>query len=88
MNASDIVLNTFTLDSLGSPVSARVLAQSGVLSSGATLTTDANISRPGILVLLPTAPLSANTLYTVTFSASVKGVAVTKTWSFTTGNMN
>jgi hypothetical protein len=88
LSATDIVLHTFTLAAAGSSVGTRVLAQSGVTTNGTALTTDANISGPGILVLLPTSPLSANTVYTVTFSAAVKGTAVSKSWSFTTGSAN
>lgn len=88
LNVTDIILDTFTLTSGGTPVSTRVLAQSGVTTIGTALTADANISGPGILVLLPTSPLNANTVYTVTFSATVKGVAVRKSWSFKTGSMN
>lgn len=84
----NIVLHTFTLTALSSPVSARVLAQPGVGSDGTALTPDANIPAPGILVLLPTTPLSPNTVYSVAFSATANGAAVSKNWSFTTGNMN
>ncbi|MGA8148533.1 MAG: hypothetical protein WB870_13330 [Gallionellaceae bacterium] len=88
LNVTDIILDTFTLTSGGTPVNTRVLAQSGVTSTGTAPTADANISGPGILVLLPTSPLNADTSYTVTFSATVKGVGVDKSWSFKTGSMN
>jgi uncharacterized protein YkwD len=92
---SDIVVSAFTLTG-SSAVASRVLAQSGVGASGITLTVDENISAPGILVLLPTSPLAANTTYTVNFSATVKHITTTgiqdtpvsKTWSFSTGSQN
>jgi uncharacterized protein YkwD len=83
---TDVVLNTFTLnDSSNTPVATEVFAQAGVTG---TFTADSNIPAPGVLVLLPTARLSANATYTVTFAATVKGAAVNKRWSFTTGNLN
>jgi uncharacterized protein YkwD len=84
---SDIVVNSFSLTG-ASAVASRVLAQSGVGASDITLTVDTNISAPGILVLLPTSPLTPNTSYTVNFSATVKGISVAKTWLFTTGSAN
>ena len=82
--ATNITLTTFTLTAGSTLVTTRVLAQTGVGGSG--ITTDSNIPAPGVLVLLPTSPLSANTSYTVIFAATVKGVFVSKSWSFTTGN--
>lgn len=91
LSGSDIVIHTYSMTTginPVSPVSARVLANSGVTSTGPTLTTDNAINGAGFVVLLPVAPLTPNTVYTVTFSATVKGTAVSKSWSFTTGNAN
>jgi hypothetical protein len=79
---SDIVLQQFAMTQNGTAIPARILAASGV--TGAAVTTDTNLSAAGIVVLLPLAPLSYNTVYTVTFAGTVKGVAVTYSWSFTT----
>lgn len=83
---SDIVVKAFSMTSNGgTPVTVRVLAKSGVASSGPALTFDDAIADAGVVFLLPTAPLAANTVYTVTFAATLKGASVSKAWSFTTG---
>jgi hypothetical protein len=79
-----VISYTMTRVSDGAAVDARILAAPGVLSMGATLTSDANISAPGNVVLLPTSPLDAGTAYKVTFVGSVKQGPVGKTWTFTT----
>jgi uncharacterized protein YkwD len=87
--ASSITLHAFSLqDASGNPVAARVLAQAGVASDGTAVTYDNNLPMPGILVLLPTSPLTPNTIYTATFSATVNGVAISQAWSFATGSAN
>ena len=86
---SDIVVRTFTLTSAnGAAVDVRVLAKSGVSSTGPALTIDDAIADAGVLFLLPVAPLAPNSVYRVTFAATVKGRALSKDWSFTTGNTN
>ena len=40
---------------------------------------------PGWSILLPTVVLDQNTIYTVTYAATINGTPVSKTWSFTTG---
>jgi uncharacterized protein YkwD len=87
--AASIVISSFTLNegsAGGTPVPATVLSAAGVTASGAAvvLTTDANLTLPGVLVLLPNAPLSSGTTYYVTFTATINGQAVTSSWSFTT----
>ena len=87
---SDIVINEFSMKTVngGTPVAVRVLAKSGVTSNmpgGPALSTDDAIADAGVVFLLPTAPLAVNTTYKVTFAATLKGTAVTKDWSFTTG---
>jgi hypothetical protein len=86
--ASDIMVQTFSITphSGGTPLSVRVLAKTGVVTP--TSTPDDVIPGAGFVVLLPTTPLTANTTYDLSFSATVKGVSVTKTWAFTTGNAN
>lgn len=85
---SDIVIGTFNLTQAGTVIDARVLAISGVTSTGPTVTIDSNLTIAGNIFLLPTAPLTANTKYDVTFAATVKGATLNKTWSFTTGVSN
>ncbi|NMM28254.1 MAG: hypothetical protein HHJ12_13445 [Glaciimonas sp.] len=89
LQGSDIVIQRFALSRAdGQPVSARLLAQAGVTSSGPTLGIDANLAGAGTLFLVPGAPLAANTTYRVTFAATLKGQAVARDWSFTTGAAN
>jgi len=90
LSGSDIVINAFSITpSGGGPaLPVRVLAKIGVTSTGPTLTVDDVIPRAGFVVLLPIAPLAANTVYDVSFNATVKGQLVSKDWSFTTGAAN
>jgi hypothetical protein len=89
LTGSDIVVKAFSMTSNGGvPVAVRVLARPGVISTmpnGLAVTTDDAIADAGVVFLLPTAPLAANTVYTVTFAATLKGASVNKDWSFTTG---
>lgn len=92
LSASDIQIEKFDISASqgGTPLSAIVLANTGVQSAtgGPTLTADDVIPSAGFVVLVPTTPLSAGTLYYLSFSAKVKGQSVTKDWSFTTGSAN
>jgi len=93
LSGSDIVINTFSITpNPGTALAVRVLAKTGVTSmpiTGPALTVDNVIPGAGFVVLLPTTgPLDPNQLYDVSFSATVKGQAVSKTWSFTTGPAN
>jgi hypothetical protein len=90
LTGSDIVVTDFSMtDANGAAVSARILAATGVKAGGTlSLTSDVNLARAGTIVLLPVAPLTASTDYTVSFAATVKGGAVSKTWTFTTGAAN
>jgi uncharacterized protein YkwD len=45
---------------------------------------DANTTMSSVAAIVPIAPLAANTTYDVSFSGTVGGAAVSKTWSFTT----
>ena len=86
---SDIVIQSFALSHAdGQPVSARLLAQAGVTSIGPALVVDRNLGGAGTLFLVPGAPLAANTTYRVTLAATLKGQALTRDWSFTTGDAN
>jgi len=84
--ASDVAISQFSVTAQGSTtaVTTRVLAQTGVTSTGPTLTVDGRL-RDGQIFLLPTAKLLTNTVYNVLFSGAVRGIPVTKSWSFTTG---
>ena len=94
LTASDIVIHAFSITKHGAAATlatVRVLAKTGVTSSGANspvLVVDDVIPAVGFVVLLPTVPLEANTTYDLSFSATVKGVSVSKNWLFTTGNAN
>jgi uncharacterized protein YkwD len=93
---SDIVIHNFSITKRVGPVvlPVRVLAKTGVTSDvpalALTLKVDDVIPAAGFVVLLPTTPLEASTIYDLSFSATVKGSStpVTKTWSFTTGIAN
>jgi len=87
--ASDIVVQTFSITPAnGTAVTARLLANSGVKLMGGAITVDNTIAVPGELVLLPIVALTPNTVYNVSFAATVKGAAVSQKWSFTTGAAN
>lgn len=89
LSASDIVIHTFSITpNGGAALGVRVLVNTGVTSDGPALTVNSVIPGVGFVVLLPTAPLAANTTYNVAFSATVKGQAVSNTWSFITGAAN
>jgi uncharacterized protein YkwD len=45
---------------------------------------DPSTSMESVAAIVPLAPLAANTIYDVSFSGTVGGTAVSKTWSFTT----
>jgi hypothetical protein len=89
LNGGDIVINAFSITpSGGAALPVRVLANTGVTTTGPALTVDNLIPRAGFVVLLPLAPLAASTLHNVSFSATVKGQLVSNNWSFTTGAAN
>ncbi|TCK33433.1 cysteine-rich secretory family protein [Paraburkholderia sp. BL8N3] len=87
-NADNLTVTQFTLsDNSGVAVAARILVPaSAKAGSTATTVADPNSLLPnGTAVLLPEAPLKANTTYTVTFSGARDGSALSSTWSFSTG---
>jgi hypothetical protein len=89
LSGNDILIHTFSITpNVGVAPGVRLLANTGVTSDGPILTVDDLIPGAGFVVLVPTAPLAANMAYNVSFSATVKGHAVSKTWSFITGNAN
>ena len=85
---SDVAVHAFTLKQGTTTLPVTVLAATGATSDGPMLTADANLPGNGFVVAVPNATLMPNTVYTATFSATVKGVNVSKTWSFTTGAQN
>lgn len=87
--AGDILtVSNFTLTAAnGAVVSARIIVPSAALTgSSSGVTADVNNALfPGVAFLLPLAPLSANMVYTVSFSGARDGSPVSATWNFTTG---
>ncbi|BDC45312.1 CAP domain-containing protein [Paraburkholderia terrae] len=83
-----LTVTSFTLTAAnGTQVAARIIVPSAALT-GSTATATADVNNkfyPGVAILLPLAPLSANTTYTVSFSGARDGKALSKTWNFTTG---
>jgi hypothetical protein len=69
---------TFTITQAGSstPLDARLLT---------TATDSLHALQSNIAFIVAKAPLNPNTTYQVAFSGRVNAVAITKTWSFTTG---
>ena len=89
--ASAIVLARFTLTDAadGTPVAARILAGGNVaLAEPAGALSDVRVDRKlvsaGHVFLLPLRTLKRLTAYTVEFSGSINGVAVSRRWDFTT----
>jgi hypothetical protein len=87
-NAGDILtVNTFTLTAAnGTVVAARIIVPSAALTgSSSGVTADVNNELfPGVAFLLPLAPLTANTTYTVSFNGARNGTPVSLTWNFIT----
>lgn len=90
---NDYWTTTYTVDKFvlkdaqGVEVPARLMANSATLAgAGVTLTADAHQGylAPGETYLVPLAPLTANTTYTVEFSGKANSVVYAKTWSFST----
>ncbi|MBN3754303.1 CAP domain-containing protein [Paraburkholderia sp. Tr-20389] len=82
-----LTVSSFTLTAAnGTQVPARIIVPSAALAGSTGATADVNNKfYPGVAILLPLAPLTANTTYTVSFSGARDGKAVSKTWNFTTG---
>lgn len=87
-NAGDVLtVGSFTLTAAnGSVVAARIIVPSAALTgSTASATADVNgLLAQGVAFLLPLAPLTANTTYTVAFSGARDGTPISVTWNFTT----
>jgi hypothetical protein len=84
---SAITVNEFSLrvKSSGAAVAGRIFTRSGVVAgSGVTLVSTDQLLFPTSIVLIPTAPLAGETVYTATIRAVVNGRTVTRTWDFTT----
>ncbi|APA90431.2 CAP domain-containing protein (plasmid) [Paraburkholderia sprentiae WSM5005] len=87
-NAGDVLtVTSFTLTANGSAVPARIIVPSAAMTGSTGATADVNNALfVGVVVLLPLAPLAANTTYTATFSGQRDGKPVSRTWNFTTGS--
>jgi hypothetical protein len=89
-NAGDVLtVSSFTLTAAnGTVVAARIIVPSAALTgSTTTATADMNgLLAPGVAFLLPLAPLTANTTYTVAFNGARDGTPISTTWMFTTGS--
>lgn len=86
-NANVLTVDSFQLkDASGNVVATRIIVdKAAVAGSKATVTADVNNHvSTGVAFLLPLAPLTANTVYTVTFSGARDGVAANTSWQFTT----
>jgi hypothetical protein len=87
-NGTDtLTVSQFLLtDSTGATVAARILVPAASQAgSTATVVADPNnLLANGTAVLLPLAPLKANTTYTVSFNGARDGSAVSSTWNFST----
>ncbi|OLL27755.1 hypothetical protein BTH42_31620 [Burkholderia sp. SRS-W-2-2016] len=82
-----LTVTTFSMTANGSAVPARIIVPSAAMQGSTGATADANNAlAAGVAALLPLAPLSANTTYTVTFSGQRNGQPVSKTWVFTTSS--
>lgn len=86
--AGDVLtVTSFTLTANGSTVPARIIVPSAAMTGSTGATADVNNAlAAGVAVLLPLAPLTANTTYTATFSGQRDGKPETATWVFTTGS--
>jgi uncharacterized protein YkwD len=83
-----LTVSSFTLMAAnGTQVAARIIVPSAALT-GSTSTATADVNNkfyPGVAILLPLAPLAANTTYTVSFSGARDGKPISLSWNFTTG---
>jgi hypothetical protein len=88
-NAGDVLtVSAFTLtDASGNVVSGEIMIPSGAASvSVSTAVVDPNsLLGQGVAFFIPSQPLTANTLYTATFSGARDGTPIGVSWSFTTG---
>jgi hypothetical protein len=88
-NPGDILtVSNFTLTANGTAIPSRIIVPAAALTgSSSGVTADPNgLLPPGIAFLLPLAPLTSNTTYTVTFSGARDGAPINTTWNFNTGN--
>ncbi|CAE6938532.1 hypothetical protein R69608_05097 [Paraburkholderia nemoris] len=87
-NAGDVLtVSRFTLTAAnGTVVAARIIVPSAAIA-GSTSSATADVNNalfPGVAFLLPLAPLTANTTYTVQFSGARDGTPISTGWTFTT----
>ncbi|SIO72875.1 Cysteine-rich secretory protein family protein [Burkholderia sp. GAS332] len=91
-SAGDVLtVSSFTLTAAdGTVVPARIIVPSAAMTGSTGATADVNNGLyPGVVFLLPQAPLAANTTYTAAFSGQRNGKPVSATpitWTFTTGS--
>jgi hypothetical protein len=87
--ASAITLQTFSLTAVATGVAApaRILVPTG-MARAATVTAEESTALrfPTSIALIPTAPLASNALYRASFTATVNGRPVQRTWEFTTAD--
>ena len=70
----------------GQPMTAQILAATAggaITTTGPELTTDSRMTAY-TLTIIPVARMAPNTVYTVSFSGTVNGTALSKSWKFTT----
>lgn len=87
-SAGDVLtVSSFTLTANGAAVPVRIIVPSAAMTGSTGATADVNNELyPGVVILLPLAPLAANTTYTASFSGQRDGTPVSTTWTFTTGS--
>jgi hypothetical protein len=87
---SSITLQRFTLTAVATGVAApaRILVPSGMqIAAAVTGAENSSALRfPTSIALIPSQPLTAGVLYRASFSATVNGRPVQRTWDFTTAN--
>jgi uncharacterized protein YkwD len=82
-----LTVSSFTLTVNGAQVPARIIVPAAAMSGSTGATADVNNNVfTGVAFLLPLAPLTPNTTYTVSFSGQRDGTPITKTWTFATGS--
>jgi hypothetical protein len=69
-------------------VPATILVPAGVVRGAGVTAVDSAVFRyPTSMALVPSTGLARNTAYKATFSATVNGIPVTRTWEFTTADI-
>lgn len=87
---SEITVNQFELRLVDGNVlvPARLVVPAGVVRGPGVTATDTSAFRyPTSMALVPLTGLARNAAYSATFSGTVNGVAVSRTWQFTTADI-